>query len=154
MWHACAFIITHYISILFHSGLNSEQQNGQADPTVQQQVKLSKFRLSTNVVSFRSPEWIETKKSISELLATEACRTLEVLTATCQVWPRPVLDVIAIGQFLRYQSRAIFDVCRQGLAIDLVNAAEVEFFETRLMDEKLLDAIWGDSAAAGQIQAF
>ena len=56
MWHACAFIITHYISILFHSGLNSEQQNGQADPTVQQQVKLSKFRLSTNVVSLRSPE--------------------------------------------------------------------------------------------------
>ena len=81
------------------------------------------------------------EKLISELLATEASRTLEVLTATCQIWPWPILDVVAISQLLRYQSRAIFDIRRQGLAIDLINAAEVKFFETRLMDEKLLDAI-------------
>ena len=81
------------------------------------------------------------EKLISELLATEASRALEVLTATCQIWPWPILDVIAISQLLRYQSGAVFDICRQGLPIDLVNAAEVEFFETRLMDEKLLDAI-------------
>ena len=87
-------------------------------------------------------------------MATEACRTLEVLAATCQVWPRPVLDVIAIGQFLRYQPGTVFDVGCQGLAINLVDAAQVEFFEARLMDEELLDTVRGDSAAAGQIQAF
>ena len=87
-------------------------------------------------------------------MATEACRTLEVLAAARHVWPRPVLDVIAIGQFLRYQPGAIFDVCCQGLAIDLVDAAQVEFLEARLMDEELLDTVRGDSAAAGQIQAF
>lgn len=53
---AWACIITHNIGILFHSGLNSEQQNelgGSDSPTTS---KLSKLQLSTNVIRFRSPE--------------------------------------------------------------------------------------------------
>ena len=63
---------------------------------------------------------------IPELLTAEARWALEVLAAAGQVRPRPVLDVIAIGQFLRYQPRAILDEGGEGLAVNLVDAAQVE----------------------------
>jgi len=40
---ACACIITHYIGILFHSGLNSEQQNEQGGPDSPTPNNLSKI---------------------------------------------------------------------------------------------------------------